>query len=500
MFAWLGKGLSALGNRIAGPAQPSAAYRAAVKSIIQARYDSAQNTQENSRRWVGVDLYSARAANSFNVRRQLRIRSRYCRDNNSFFRGIVRNKTNHLFMGTGPTPKVKGPDVTGNKRIEAGWKAWWKAVGGLKKLKVMAQAKLVDGEGFFVLQTNKRVNHSVQLYPHDIEADQVTTPQPLNLDESFTDGIILDEFSNPLYYTILKSHPGDFLFPNLNPLDSRKVRADYVIQWFQKDRPGQVRGIPEMTAALELFEQMRTFRMATLTAAEAAALLSVVLESVAPADPAAYTPSPMQAINFERGQMLETPGGYKASQLTAEHPNTTYEVFVYCLLAEACRCIGVPLNVALGTSQKFNFSSARLDHMDYRDGLVIDRQDCNEVVMDRLFRAYTEEAVMIPGLLPDGATPETIEVDWHWPGWAYLDPQKDALADTERLTKNRTMTYEQFFAEQGKDWEEQFEQFAAEREKLEELGLDPLDAAPAKPGFGGDSSEEEGADAQAQAA
>jgi hypothetical protein len=39
----------------------------------------------------------------------------------------------------------------------------------------------------------------------------------------------------------------------------------------------------------------------------------------------------------------------------------------------------------------------------------------------------------------------------------------DAKADTERLTVNRTKTYRQHFAEQGKDWEEEFEQLAKEK-------------------------------------
>lgn len=502
MLGWLGKGLATLGNRLSGARTltnrdvAQAALRGAQNQIL-ARYDAAQNTQENSRRWVGVDLLSARAANSFNVRRQLRIRSRYCRDNNSYAAGIVRNKVADL-IGTGPTPKVDcGMGDLANKQIEAAWSSWWKAVDGLRKLQVLATAKVVDGESFFVLGTNQRVEHSVKLYPHDIEADQVTTPQPLNLDMSFTDGLVLDTFGNPVSYTVLKTHPGDFLFPNLNPIDSRTIRADQVIQWFRKDRPGQCRGIPELTPALELFEQMRTFRMATLTAAEQAALIGGILESLAPADTSAYVASPMQSINYERGQLMEGPAGYKLSQLTAKHPNTTYETFIYMLLAEACRCLNVPLNVALGTSQKFNFSSARLDHINYRDGLLIERKDCVDVVMVRLFYAFLEEALMIPGLLPDGLTPETVGVAWHWSGWSYLDPLKDAQADTEQLG-NKTKTYKAYYAEQGKEWQAEFEQLAAEKKAMVKLGLTPDDfspgGAPAAPPATTSSSGKEGGD------
>jgi capsid protein len=57
-----------------------------------------------------------------------------------------------------------------------------------------------------------------------------------------------------------------------------------VIHWFPKFRPGQVRGVPVFTPALDLFTELRSFRKAVLAKANVAANLTAVLESEAPAD------------------------------------------------------------------------------------------------------------------------------------------------------------------------------------------------------------------------
>ncbi len=56
---------------------------------LRARYDAATTTDENRRHWANADGLSANAANSADVRRTLRNRSRYEVANNSYAKGIV---------------------------------------------------------------------------------------------------------------------------------------------------------------------------------------------------------------------------------------------------------------------------------------------------------------------------------------------------------------------------------------------------------------------------
>ncbi len=76
-----------------GPAQLSAASgrspRQSFFSRLRAKYDAANTTLDNLKHWSRADGLSAAAANSPDVRRTLRNRSRYEVANNSYARGIT---------------------------------------------------------------------------------------------------------------------------------------------------------------------------------------------------------------------------------------------------------------------------------------------------------------------------------------------------------------------------------------------------------------------------
>src|SRR4051812_23822250 len=76
---------------------------------VQARYDAAVTDSENAKHWSMADDLSSAAANSPDVRRILRKRSRYERNSNSYYDGIVLTLANYL-IGTGPRLQVKLPN------------------------------------------------------------------------------------------------------------------------------------------------------------------------------------------------------------------------------------------------------------------------------------------------------------------------------------------------------------------------------------------------------
>ncbi len=78
---------------------------------------------------------------------------------------------------------------------------------------------------------------------------------------------------NPVAYYVLKRHPGE------NPafrsgLDYDLLLAEAVVHLFRAERPGQSRGIPEITSSLSLFAMLRRYALAVLGSAEQAALRS----------------------------------------------------------------------------------------------------------------------------------------------------------------------------------------------------------------------------------
>jgi lambda family phage portal protein len=439
---------------------------------VTARYENAVTTPENARNWIGADYLSAKSANSFGVRRTLRIRSRHEVSNNPFLFGIAHSNANDLIGDDGPTLQVRTTSAGYNRAVERCWQAWWGEVEGVEKLRTTKLAKTVDGEGFQVLKTVDDLEHPVKLFPCDLEADQVTTPAPVNLTDLWVDGIDLHPVSGrPKSYHVLKSHPGDFFFPNLNPLAVDKVPARWVIHWFQKSRPGQVRGVPTFTPSLDLFTELRAFRKAVLTNAQVAASFTALIESEAPAQNEPDVEyQPFKRVPINHGMMTMLPARTRMAGFDPKQPQTTYEMFQEKCLGEACRPLNYPLNLALGTSQKFNFSSSKLDHINYRNGLTVERGQCTRAVLEPMFRAWFEEAVL-SGAIPvweGGLNPPPHE--WHWPGFESIDPLNDANADAAQLAGGQ-QTWQEFWARRGKDWKDVMNQQAIERDEIERLGI-----------------------------
>jgi lambda family phage portal protein len=462
----------------AAPPPPAAVQ---PRRAVVARYDAAERSRDTERHWIEADPLSSRAANNVQVRRTLRMRARYEVANSSYLKGIVETLANDT-IGTGPRLQLLTPNAEANRAIEAAFSCWAQEIGLPEKLRTMRKARAQDGEAFGRLVTNPALKCPVRLDLKLYEADQVATPVYFPFDPRAVDGIRFDDHGNPTEYHVLPYHPGDLV--HLAPYGAfERVPADLMVHWFRVDRPGQSRGVPDITPALPLFAQLRRYTLAVIAAAETAADFSAVLETDAPADDSDDDSVPMERFEIEKRMMATLPAGWKLNQLRAEQPTTTYPQFKAEILNEAARCLNMPFNVAAGNSSGYNYSSGRLDHQVYYKSLKVDQSQAETVVLDPLLAEWLGEAALaLPGLIPQGLTDWPHQ--WFWDGAEHVDPQKEADAQATRL-KSRTTTYAREFARQGRDWQAEFRQIAAEQAEMKALGITPPDAPatpPAPPG------------------
>jgi len=460
--------------------------------VLRARYDAAVTTVENARHWQNADGLSANAAASHEVRRTLRNRARYEVANNSYAKGIVLTLANDC-VGTGPRLQLLTEDPEINRVVEAAFAKWTREIRLAEKLRAMRMAKATDGEVFAVLTANPEMDSPVQLDVKLVEADRVVSPAMAVLPTvNDVDGIILDPHGNPHTYTILRQHPGGEAVPNSPTARYDTVPAIDVIHWFRPDRPGQHRGVPEITPALPLFAQLRRYTLAVLGAAETAADFAAVLFTDAPASGEAAAVEPMDIVELEKRMATVLPDGWKLGQIKAEQPGTTYSEFKRELLNEIARCLNMPFNVAAGNSSGYNYASGRLDHQTYFKSIRVEQADCNSVVLDRILAAWLDEA----RLLRDFAFLQGVDAlphQWFWDGTEHVDPAKEASAQAQRLS-NHTTTLATEYARQGKDWETELRQRAKEKQIMNELGLSEAEAQPEPPS---PANEEDDTDASA---
>jgi lambda family phage portal protein len=429
----------------------------AEQGRISARYDVARTTEENASLWNMVDSLSAAAANNPQVRKTIRERARYEVANNCYAKGLVKSLVSDVI---GPEVQLQLGDSERAQEIEQAFADWAHESKLWAKLRTMYTARIVDGEAFAII-TNNRKHKDIRLDIRPIECDMVESWVSGIAKSDEIDGIKFDSDGNPTQYRVLKTHPGDHRAIKLTGAGDW-VSANYVMHLFREDRPGQVRGVSELTPALSLFGVLRKFTMSVLEAANRAAEISAVMQTnLVPDSLAAELADPVTIIEAQRNAIVSLPEGWSLSQLRPEQPSTTYAMFKAEIINEIARALNVPFNVAAGNSSGYNYASGRLDHQTYDRMIEIDRHDIATTILDRVYAEWlTEYATRHSMSDEDRAIVASHE--WHFAGRGHVDPNKEANADDTRL-KNGTLTHAAYYAKQGKDWKREHAQWIRER-------------------------------------
>ncbi len=425
---------------------------------VRGRYDAAQTTTDMGNHWAAADALDADSSNSLAVRKKLRERARYEIANNAYARGMVSTHSNYV-IGTGPKLRMQTGSQGTNAMVESAWKHWCQATGFHAKLRTMYLAKTGDGEGVARLVTNPAVQDKVLLDLVPVECDRLTAPVYTAEPSNYVDGVTFDDFGNPIAYDILTRHPGSSL--SLAPMvaEYERVPAAYILHWFHVDRPGQHRGVPEITSSLNLFGQARRYREAVIAAAETAADLAVVLEMGVGADGEADEARPFTTMPIEKRVMVATPAGAKLAQIKAEQPSTTYEMFNRQIVNEEARALNMPYNIAACDSSGYSFSGGRLDHLTYYVSVNVERAEAEGQVLDRVFAAWFHEAKLAYGWAFNPAPAP--KHSWGWPAMPQIDQQKTAMARKNAMAFGGTRLGI-IYAEDGLDFADEVEAMATE--------------------------------------
>jgi len=423
---------------------------------IHASYDAARTTDEFKNYWANADSLDADSANSRSVRAKLVSRSRYEIANNGYADGMVQTHANYL-VGTGPSLRMQTGSAGFNQAVESVWNQWAKAILLRRKLWCMAHAKVSDGESIGLVRTNPRLNHRLTIDVVLIETEQCQTPYLPFFTPGYIDGIKFDEFGNPAWYDVLPFHPGG-PFAGFLSIVPEQVPARFVLHWYQLRRPGQHRGVPEFRSTLNVGASSRRFREATVASAESAADISVLLQTMFPPDEMDQV-TPMTSVEFQKRMMLALPSGWAGNQMRAEHPNATYEAFLKSQINETARPKSMPYNLAACDSSSYNYASGRLDHQTYFSAIDVEREDANDLVLDPLFSLWWYEAVLEYGWNADPAQPPAHL--WDWPKHPVADIVSEANASDTRL-KNGSTYPSQIYSEEGRDFEDELPQMAAD--------------------------------------
>lgn len=410
-------------------------------------YDAARSGTDLDNHWAFADGHDSDTSNSRGVRHTLMRRSRYEDGSNGNYAGMIRTHANML-IGKGPSLRMLTQSRDFNQMVERRFGEWSAKIGLRRKLWCMAHARTMDGEVFAVFTNNENINDEVQLDIKLIEAEQCQTPYlPVPMD-GYIDGIRFDEKGNILWYDILPQHPGSgLLFSVLNPVP---ISPSQVIHWWKMERPSAHRSSPELKASLNCGASARRWREANLAAAETAADIAAMLTTQAsPASDSEPDPvAPFSSVEFAKRMLMISPMGWDVKQMKGEHPNAQFAEFNRALISESARPLSMPFNLAACDSSTYSFASGKLDTLAYFAAIDVEREDCNDLVLDRIFAEWFREFTIIEALRDQPPSHQ-----WDWPAKPIIDEESHSRA-TDIDLKNGRKSFRQVMSEDGGDFED----------------------------------------------
>lgn len=343
-----------------------------------------------------------------------------------------------------------------------------------------------------------------------IEPDRMSNPMEMPDTDFRRGGIDFDRHGAPIRHHIRVKHQHGVTFSadaNVWKAINRETpwgRRQF-IHIFDQERPDQPRGVSKFAAILRKSKMLDNFDRATLQAAIVNAMYAAVIESEFDSQAVAAA---LGSEDFEEGAL----GNYLSAltqfhkganvrfngvkiphlfpnesfKLTSpKHPMAEYPSFVESGLRHLASGLNISYEQLARDYSKTNYSGARAGWLETWQFFKSRRVSIPGKFASTIFGLWLEEEMdRDPSLTPPGAPDfwsakaAWMRCKWLGPAQGNIDPAKEEKAYTERFAGNR-MTYEEYFAERGQDWEEQLVQRAEEEKFKANLGL--VDTEPPAP-------------------
>jgi lambda family phage portal protein len=285
-------------------------------------------------------------------------------------------------------------------------------------------------------------------------------------------GVAFDRLGRRTGYWLFPEHPGEIAgLPR--GLQSRFVPASEIVHLYSKDRPGQVRGVPQCAPVILTHRDFADYQEANLMRKKIEACFAVFVRgdddsvSLGPVKDAP-TGSPVGAAKSEtlRPGMIKYLKG--AEDVTFANPTpTTTGGFESAMLHSMAAGWRLTYERLTGDFSQVNYSSARAAENLFRD-YVEQVQWLTAIPM--LMRPITARwaiTAQLAGVIRDGNERPT---DYTTPRLRYVDPSKEIKADKEAMLGG-LKSWRESMRERGYDPDQVLAELIEERRAFADAGL-----------------------------
>lgn len=284
-------------------------------------------------------------------------------------------------------------------------------------------------------------------------------------------GIEFDLVGRTAAYWLFPQHPGDVLPMGGSVFQSsRRIPAADVLHIFERhaSRPGQVRGVPTLSAVLLALRNLDDWETAELIRKRTEACLAAVVSG----PDAGETLTPQLTDSDGRKIETLTPGmimyGSAGLQVVFSEPKAVggYVDYKRSRVRDISAGTGIPYELVQGDLSTVNYSSYRAGLLAYKQRIEAFQWLCLVPQLCVPVEKRFLEVLDIRGLLPDAG----VEAEWVPPAFDLLDRESEAKADSEMLA-NGTLTWPQAVLAKGNDPDKQLSEIEEWNPRLAAAGI-----------------------------
>lgn len=367
-----------------------------------------------------------------------------------------------------------------NQQIEEQVHRWMRLDENRTKQREFERSKAVYGEGIAIWSDSSEDRDTIPLTWEVIDPRRVETPPEYAGDRLVRLGIrFTDEtYSTPVIYYVLRMSPGD----TFGEYVYDEVPSERVQHSFERQFPGQIRGIPWLTPAMTSFKDLKDFREAKLISEQVSCCTTAFIKT---ADPIARQMGASLVDNVRSGKRIEelAPGTVEYLQENEDivfadpnRPGTTMEPFMSWYLRGISAAIRLPYELLckhFGNS----FAGGRLALSDGKLTFQLWQQDIQDDALYHVYMRIIEELVTLGRV---EISPDEFLIHRHvfcrhaWvpQGWPYaVNPQQEAQANVTNVQAGFA-TETSVISDRGEDFDETVE--ARSRERIRRLEADAV--------------------------
>ena len=479
-------------NLPAPPASPAPARQ------VRPRASSSSHSGSRGRRAAAWQASSAGPNDIAQLDLELtRNRSRLASRNSAYGGNAIDSLVANL-IGTGIKPLSQHPDAKIREAIHTAWRRWTDQADfdgrtDLYGLQSLATRTMVEaGEVLVRFRLNPKGEPPFQielLEPDHLPVYLSRFPSgDLPKGHRVVCGVEIDGDGRRQAYHLLRSHPNEsHAYAFTGATETVRIPASEMLHIFHCLRPKEIRGTPWLGRVLWKLYQLDTYDDAELTRKQiAASITGFIMGSPQEGAPLLDVQPGMGSVadavaQVEPGTLVDLAPGETVDIHEAADVGGMYEKYMQQQLRAIAAGCGVTYEQLTGDLTEVNYSSIRAGLLEFRrrceqrQHQTFVYQFCRPIFNEWMRWAVFSGELVLPNDLRERTAYH--EVKWVTPGWAWVDPLKDANAAIQQikfgLTSRATVVNEK-----GEDIEQIDRENAQDQQRVRRLGLQYGDPPP----------------------